>query len=247
MTLRGLTNYSEPIISGATVLGVALVLCALIGSYAAYTIKVADDTVTVTGSAKEAVTADFGRWNLNLEAKAGVGQEHIAIDRLDTAVASIQKALGERGFSDVEAPVASVNATYYYPQNSEPVQTGVSATRTVTIRSAEIEKLAELASDIGALAGAGYTLSSGPLELTYQKLPELRVKLLSGAIKDARERAEAIAKESGRSVGELRIASSGVVQVLPQGGVEVSDYGSYDTQSRVKDVMVTVRADFSLR
>jgi len=33
---------------------------------------------------------------------------------------------------------------------------------------------------------------------------------------------------------------------LPQGGVDISDYGSYDTQSKNKDVMVTVRATFSI-
>jgi hypothetical protein len=48
-------------------------------------------------------------------------------------------------------------------------------------------------------------------------------------------------------VGALRSASSGVVQVLPEGGVEISDYGTYDTQNINKEVMVTVRADFSLR
>jgi hypothetical protein len=85
------------------------------------------------------------------------------------------------------------------------------------------------------------------LELTYSKLDELRVTLLSHAIEDATKRAEAIAQDSGRSIGVLRNASSGVVQVLPQGGVEISDYGMYDTTSMHKDVMVTVRATFSLK
>jgi hypothetical protein len=75
----------------------------------------------------------------------------------------------------------------------------------------------------------------------------MRVKLLSQAITDATDRAEAIVQDSGRSIGVLRSASSGVVQVLPEGGVEISDYGSYDTQSMNKEVMVTVRATFSLK
>jgi hypothetical protein len=75
----------------------------------------------------------------------------------------------------------------------------------------------------------------------------MRVALLSSAIKDAGARAAAIAKESGRSVGTLRSASGGVVQVLPQGGVDISDYGTYDTQSKQKEVMVTIRAMFSLQ
>jgi hypothetical protein len=34
--------------------------------------------------------------------------------------------------------------------------------------------------------------------------------------------------------------------VLPKGGVDVSDYGTYDTSSMEKEVMVTVRATFAL-
>ena len=75
----------------------------------------------------------------------------------------------------------------------------------------------------------------------------MRVKLLSQAIADASNRAKAIVQDSGRKIGVLRSASGGVVQVLPEGGVEISDSGSYDTQSLKKEVMVTVRATFSLK
>ena len=43
-----------------------------------------------------------------------------------------------------------------------------------------------------------------------------------------------------------RAAASGVVQVLPKGSLEISDYGSYDTSSIEKEVMVTVRATFTI-
>jgi uncharacterized protein len=119
--------------------------------------------------------------------------------------------------------------------------------RSITVRSADIEKLTALTNTIDALTGEGYTVTTGGLELTYQKLPETRVTLLTQAIADAQDRAEAIAKESGRSVGALRSATGGVVQVLPLGGIDVNDYGAYDTMSKDKEVMVTVRATFSLK
>ena len=100
---------------------------------------------------------------------------------------------------------------------------------------------------MGPLSGAGYTVTSGGMELTYSKLDEMRVKLLTSAIKDATDRAEAIASESGRTVGALRNATGGVVQVLAADGIEISDYGSYDTSSLNKEVMVTVRASFELK
>lgn len=247
MSLKGLTNYSEPVVAAATVVGAALIISTIVGGYTFYQIRTADDTITVTGSAKEGVTADFGRWTINLEAKVGVGEQQTALNRLEAAKNTIIKYLEKQGLTDVESPVAQVNATYYYPQNSEPVMTGYTATRSIIVRSADIEKLSDLANNIQPLTGSLYTVSTGGIELTYQKLPEMRVKLLTAAIADAKARAEAIAKETGRSVGTLRSASGGVVQVLSQGGIDVSDYGSYDTQSKKKEVMVTVRADFSIR
>jgi hypothetical protein len=140
-----------------------------------------------------------------------------------------------------------VNADYYYPQNGPGVHTGYTINRSVVVRSSEIEKLTTLANNTGPLSGTDYTVTSGGLELTYSKLDEMRVKLLTNAIKDATERANAIAFESGRTVGSLRNATGGVVQVLAADGVEISDYGSYDTSSLNKEVMVTVRASFELK
>jgi hypothetical protein len=188
----------------------------------------------------------MGKWSIVLEARSGVGEQQAALDRLETGIGQISSYLEKQGISDMEAPVASVNPTFYYPQNSEPVMSGYTATREIVVRSADIDRLALLANNLTPLAGTGYTVSTRALELTYSKLSELRVELLSDAISDARARADAVAMETGRTVHVLRSASSGVVQVLPLGGVDVSDYGSYDTQSKEKEVMVTVRAEFSL-
>jgi hypothetical protein len=246
MSITHLFDYQQPTTAGATILGLSLILAASVGGYSAYKIKVADDMITVTGSAKRAVTADMGKWSIVLEARSGVGEQQAALDRLETGIGQISSYLEKQGISDMEAPVASVNPTFYYPQNSEPVMSGYTATREIVVRSADIDRLALLANNLTPLAGTGYTVSTRALELTYSKLSELRVELLSDAISDARARADAVAMETGRTVHVLRSASSGVVQVLPLGGVDVSDYGSYDTQSKEKEVMVTVRAEFSL-
>ena len=56
-----------------------------------------------------------------------------------------------------------------------------------------------------------------------------------------------MAEATGKSVGSLKSAASGVVQVLPANSLEVSDYGTYDTSKVNKNVMVTVKASFNLR
>ncbi len=237
----------SPIVSAAILLSLAFIIGVGVASYTAYEIKTSQEVVEVTGSAKVAVTADFARWSINLESKTGLTNQQIGYDRLEQATAKIAKYLADSGFTEVEIPSPSIMSTYTYPQYGEPIQTGYLVTRSIMVRSADVAALAALTGSIDPLIGEGYTVSTGNLELTYQKLPETRVSLLTEAIADAKARAEAIAKETGRDVGVLRSATGGVVQVLPLGGVEVSDYGMYDTQSMEKEVMVTVRATFSLQ
>lgn len=246
MNFGKLFDYSVPMVAAATVLVVGGVCIAAIAAYTAYDIKLARDSVEVTGSAKESVVADTARLILTLDTKTGIADQQSGYSRLESATAHITKYLASQGFMDFETPAITTSPNYTYPQYSEPVQTGFTVARQIIIRSSDIDSVSSLANNIQPFTGAGYNVNIQSLELTYSKLDEMRVRLLSEAIKDAKARAEAIAKDSGRSVGTLRNASSGVVQVLPQGGVDITDYGTYDTQSKNKEVMVTVRATFGL-
>ncbi len=238
---------NTPLVLASIVLGSALILSAGVAGYTAYQIKASSDVVEVTGSAKVAVKADFGRWSLSLETKTGLNDQQQGYARLEAATNKISEYLKSQGFTSIETPAAMTMPAFTYPQYSEPIQSGYTVTRTIIVSSSEIEKINNLANDIGPLVGADYTISSSGIELTYQNLAKTRVELLTNAIADAKARAESIAKETGRDVGTLRSATGGVVQVLPEGGVDVSDYGMYDTQSVNKEVMVTVRATFSLQ
>ncbi len=246
MNIKKLFDYSVPLVAAATILVVGAVIVSVYVGGVVASIKLGNDTIEVTGSAKEPVTADMGRWTINLETKTGVNDQQSGFERLDAAVVKISEHLTNTGFTEFETPVGSSYANYTYPQYGESIFTGYTVSRSIIVRSNDIEKLSALANNVQPFVGPGYNVSTGMLELTYSKLAEMRVQLLSEAIKDARERADAIAQDSGRTIGTLRNASGGVVQVLPEGGVDISDYGSYDTQSMKKEVMVTVRATFSL-
>lgn len=233
-------------VAAATVLAIGAIMVASVGALTVRDIKLARDSVEVTGSAKEAVVADTARLILILETKTGVVEQQLGYTRLEDATNKIVTYLEEQGFSEYETPSITSYPNYTYPQYGEPIFTGYSVSRQIIVRSNDIEGISALANDIEPFTGQGYNVTTQSLELTYSKLAEMRVKLLSEAIKDAQARADAIAKDSGRSVGVLRNASSGVVQVLPEGGIDISDYGMYDTQSVHKEVMVTVRATFEL-
>jgi uncharacterized protein len=247
MQLKKLFDYSVPAVAATTVFSLVLIGLTLYGTHVLYKIKLASDTIEVTGSAKKGVTADTGRLTITLEAKTGVYDQASAVMKLQTAISNAEAFLKQENLTEYELPAGSTYPNFTYPQNGEPILTGYTVSRSVVVRSGDVEKLKKLANDTKPFTGAGYTVSVGGLELTYSKLNEMRVSLLTEAIADAQARAEAIATNSGRRVGQLRNAAGGVVQVLPADGVEISDYGTYDTSSMKKDVMVTVRTTFSLQ
>ena len=247
MEIKKLFDYSQPLVASTTLFIIALFIIVGYAGKVVKDIKLSGDTIEVTGSAKEAVVADTGRLTITLETKTGVNEQQMGFTKLEAAVDKINAYLKTQNLTEVETPAGSTNANYIYPQNGEAIHTGYTVTRSIIVRSSDVAKLSKLANNVEPFGGVGYNVTTGGLELTYSKLDAMRVSLLTKAIADAGDRAKAIAQNSGRSVGQLRNAVGGVVQVLPQGGVDISDYGSYDTQSMNKEVMVTVRTTFSLK
>lgn len=241
-----LFDYSQPIVAGATVLAVGAIVVALIGAYTVLGVVHARDAVDVTGSAKQSVAADTARWTIQLQTKTGVSDQQSGYDRLDSATKKVTDYLATKGFTDVEAQPVTSYTEYSYPDRSAPILTGYNVTRQIIVHSTDINAIDALSGSIDPFSGWNYQVTTQSVEYTYSKLDEMRVTLLAEAIKDAKARANAIASDSGKSVGALRNASSGVVQVLPAGGIDISDYGAYDTQSKNKDIMVTVHATFEL-
>ncbi|OQB44043.1 MAG: hypothetical protein BWY03_00441 [Parcubacteria group bacterium ADurb.Bin159] len=120
-------------------------------------------------------------------------------------------------------------------------------TQSIEVKSDDVEKVKNLVKNIEKVIAQGVIFSSNPVEYYYSKLPDVRVSLLPEAIKDAKARAQAIADSSGAKVDDVKSVAMGVVQVMPLGAIEVSDYGSYDTSSIDKEVMITVKVTFGLK
>jgi hypothetical protein len=119
------------------------------------------------------------------------------------------------------------------------------ANRDVTVRSEDVKKIQKLSQGLGEVLQTGVNLfSSGP-QYYVSTLSDLRPKLLADAMKDAKLRAIALTASTGTSVGAIRSARSGPVQVTAADSVEVSDGGVYDTRTIDKTVTTTVTVVFA--
>lgn len=227
------------------ILGASIIGASFIVSNTFLGIKKLDNVVSVSGSAKQAVTADNARWTGNFSRTAFASDLASGYSQMKDDEKVIVDFLTAEGFSgQYEISPIFMNEIYKNDQNAPKEYNLI---QNVEVKSDDVLKMKALAKSAESLASKGIIFSANSVEYYYSKLPEIRVSLLPEAIKDAKARAEAIALSSGKGVDAIRAVSMGVVQVMPVGAIDVSDYGSYDTSSIEKEVMVTVKASFGLK
>ncbi|TSC60347.1 MAG: hypothetical protein LiPW15_225 [Parcubacteria group bacterium LiPW_15] len=234
--------------SFAWILGLSIIIAFAVFSYSFYSARQLDNSLSVTGSARKQVVSDSVKWMsgfsrtvLQQDLKSGYAQ--MAKDQ-----AIVIKFLQEKGIADSEINISTVfmGQNYYYDKGaSTPKEYNLN--QTVEVKSSDVQKITDIAKNIQGLIDQGVIFSTQNLEYYYSKLSELRVSLLAEAMKDAEARAKSIVESGGAKVGPLKSASMGPVQVLSVGSQDVMDYGSYDTSKIDKDVMVTVRAAYTIK
>ncbi|HVU79859.1 MAG TPA: SIMPL domain-containing protein [Candidatus Paceibacterota bacterium] len=239
--------FDKPFVLPAIVLGIGIILSAAVVSYTLYAMRSLDNTLSVTGSAKQDVKADSAKWTVQVY--RGVSEEGVsaAYGQVARDADAVKAYFAQAGIPEADISVTTVVADqdWSYNQNGGPKRYNVH--EDITIQSDDVEKIRGLSQNIGALAAKGLSIMPQQPQYFVSTLPELRVQLLGAAIADAKARAQSIAGTAGAGVGRLKSASSGVVQVLAPNATNVEDYGSYDTSTIDKEVMVTARATFLVR
>ncbi len=236
----------HPLIVLGIVLGASFIVAVGIGMATVSHMRSLNDVVSVTGSAKMEVTSDQAKWTTQVsrtvrESSLRSGYAQIAQDTQKARAFILDQGITE---DELTVSPVSMNEVYQQDQAAEKLY---NLTQLFTVQSTDVAKLTKASNNLSSIINQGVIFSSLSLEYYYSKLPEARIQLLSAAIDDAKLRAGELAKNSGRKVGSLKSATSGVVQVQSRNSTDVSDYGSYDTSQVEKQITVTVKASFSLK
>lgn len=239
-------NMDRPFAFPAAILGGSLIVAALIAALAFYNVHTLDNSLTVTGSATRAATADSAKWTVSLARTAFEGGVSSAQSQVATDAQQVTVFFNKAGLSVENVTTSPVFVDPEYGSDTNAPRR-FNVHQDVTVTSDKPDLILKLSKDIGALAARGIVVQAQAPQYMISNLPQLRVSLIGAAISDAKARALEIASSTGRGVGQLQSASGGVVQVLAPGSVDVADYGSYDTSTIRKTVMVTARATFYLR
>ena len=229
------------------IMGTALIISAMIWSSAYYN-KDASNSLSVTGSASMNVESDSAKFSGSFsrvvkKSNLKSGYEQIAQD-----LTIIKKFLKDQGINDKDVTISTVSMYENYQYNKDMYsETEYNISQRVEVTSSDVNKITVLAQKTQEFINKGVIFSTNQVEYYYSKLPELRVSLLSEAVKDAKARASKIAEATGKRVGNLKSAAGGVVQVRSANSLDISDYGMYDTSTISKNIMITVKASFGLK
>jgi hypothetical protein len=208
------------------ILGIAIVAAVAVGTDGLIRRNVENQIISVTGMG----TADF---------------------KSDLIVWSGSYTQLSRDMKEAYARV-SITKEYTYTTdkngNQQSEFVGYRLEQRIAIESGEIEKIESVSRQITDLIHSGVEFYSNPPQYYYTKLSELKIQLIESATRNARERAEIIARNAGQKLGALKFATMGVFQIIAQNSNE--DYswdGAYNTDAKMKTATITMKLQFGIR
>jgi hypothetical protein len=235
-------------LNGGVALALGLVMSSIIFGWFYSNAKKGDEAITVTGSAKKRIKSDLVVWNAGVAVQSD--QLSTAYGQISSDIPKIKQYLIGKGIPEAQMTVSSITTTTLHGKDSNGIDTseitGYSLAQSIEVRSGEVDKIAQIAREATELINQGILIESNAPQYYYTKIGDLKIEMLGEAAKDAKTRAEQIAASTGNSIGPVRSARMGVLQITPADSTEVSDMGMYDTSSIDKDMTAVVNISFAV-
>jgi hypothetical protein len=244
----------------SVVIAVGLISCCVVLSRAFIRVRTADEMIRVIGSARKPIRSDLIIWTGSVTRAAPTVAQ--AYKQLQSDIQKITAYLVKNGISKSEiSPMPIITKTLHAPPPKPEHgyvndQEGASIYRKVVgfellqgieIRSSRVDLVDRISRQSTEMIGQGVSFQSNNPMYLYTKLSELKVTMQAEAAKDARARADQIARSSGCRIGKLRFARMNVPSITPLYSAQESDGGIDDSASIDKKITAIVVAGYSIR
>lgn len=243
-----MSNGKQSFFALGLLLALGLIISTYIISSTLTDIKSGDKTITVKGYAEKDITSDLANWSCSVSVT--MPDMVTAYNKLERDFNIVKNFISENGFNENQLEIGRVytNKNYEwvdYKRTDNVI--GYTVSRSISIQSENIQKIQEISINSSELIKEGIEIQSNHPQYLYTKLDELKIEMLASATKDARYRAETLAKNSGSNVGRLQSARQGVFQITSANSEEVSDYGVFDVSSIDKTIKSVVTVEFTIK
>jgi hypothetical protein len=243
-----MSNERSGVFAAGLALAIGLVLGSAIFSWGFMRSKKGDQTITVTGSARKRIRSDLVIWKAGVSYQSAVLSD--AYRALAESVPRVKAYMISKGIAENQITISSISSQTLHAKSNDGEDTGqvtgYSLKQELEVRSNDVDKIAKIAREATELINQGILLESMAPEYHYTKLGDLKIEMLADAAKDAQLRAKKIAESTGSSIGSVRSARMGVLQITPADSNEVSGEGMNDTSALEKDITAVVNISFAV-
>ena len=218
-------------------------------------IRTADRFVSVKGVAEREVKADLALWPIQL----AVTDNDLAAaqSRLSQNVGRVVAFLRANGVDSTEIELQTLRVTDILAnpfRGEQRVGSRFILQQTVSVRSADPDRVQATSQKVGELVNAGVVLTSGPEwgpggpSYLFRKLNDLKPAMIAEATAQARKAAEQFAKDSRSRLGGIHRANQGVFVILPRDAAGSEQGPGIAEQSQMyKIVRVVTSVEYLLR
>lgn len=210
-----------------------------------------ENTISVTGLGTKKFTSDLISWSGNFSRNSF--ELKTAYDELANDRKIIENYLVSKGISKKEMVFSAVDISKQYSYsndsngNSHQTFSGYQLSQSVSIDSKDVAKIENLSRNITEIINLGIEFTSSAPNYFYTKLADVKQNMIADATKDAKQRAEKIAENSGSSLGNLKKATMGIIQITaPNSNEDFSYGGTYNTQSKEKEASITIKLEYEV-
>ena len=233
---------------------IATVAAVWLAGHYFYKTKGPAKTMSVIGLAEQDFESDLIVWDLSYSVRNMNMKDAYSVIKDQNNV--VKEYLKNKGIDEKEMVF---NAVTHYADNdwewnetarrSFEVFKGYVLTQSIRVESTDVEKIEKISREASDLLDQGIQISTNDVSYYYTKLADLKIEMLANATKDARNRAETIAKNAGASLGGLKTANMGVFQITaPNSSNE--DYswgGTFNTTSKQKRASINMRLTYYVK
>ena len=201
-----------------------------------------ENTISVTGLGTKKFTSDLITWNGSFSRNDF--ELKTAYDELLNDRKVIENYLIVFSAVDIQKQF-----NYVSDSNGSSHQTfaGYQLTQSISLESKDVAKIENLSRNITEIINLGIVFTSSKPNYFYTKLAEVKQEMIANATKDAKERAEKIAENAGSSLGNLKKATMGVIQITaPNSNEDFSYGGTYNTESKEKEASITIKLEYEV-
>lgn len=195
-------NYSVYIIASA------LLIFSVVFFLSARNFSKQGSYVEVKGLSEKIVKADVAVWSINFEVKSN-NVDSLYAD-IDKNVNTIKSFLKEKGFEDSEINVAPVNI---YQDTYKDALFRYNSSTQLSVYTNKVDAVKSASKDTLVLVKKGIVMNQNSIAFQFSGINSIKPEMLSEAMKNARDTAQNIAKESGSSLGSLHRGNQGVFDI----------------------------------